>query len=105
MIRKDDRTPDQKQSHYWLIVGTDKCLSGWGDATGGNSVAAWACKPVHRHAVREWVEARSDMRRVRETASGLAGRQYSPKNCAHLHIYFVGDDHPALDSLRRTGQL
>ena len=101
MIRKDDRTPKQMTTHRWAVVGTDRFMSGWGEAKNGVSIAAWACKPEHRRAVLEWVESRSDMLRVREIADASA---YRPK-CAHLHIYVVDDSHPALDHLRALGRV
>jgi hypothetical protein len=90
-IRKDDRTPGQKETHRWAIVGTDKCLSGWGEAEGMPSYAAWSAKPDHLEAVRRWVAARGDMIRVREVDL----RNYHPEHC-HLHIYVVDPEHPAL---------
>ncbi len=82
MIIKDDRTESQKDSHYMLVVGTDKFLSGWGRATGGMSYAAWACGYNELKRVRAWVASRGDMLRVRT----VYARGYSP-DCAHLHIY------------------
>ena len=52
----DDRTPEQKETHKFLIIGTDSFLSGWGQAKGGLSYAVWACKPEHRDQVLNWVE-------------------------------------------------
>ena len=92
MIRIDDRTKKQKKTHTWLIIGTDSFLSGWGEAQGGASYAAWACKPEHRSQVLDWVSNRSDMRRVRETTEPY----YPHKCCVHLHIYVVDDKHRAL---------
>ena len=100
MIKQDDRTPEQVETMPIAVVGTDKFMSGWGGAAGGASVAAWACRPEHEKAVVEWVEARKDMSRLRTVT--LKG--YRPR-CAHFHVYPVGDNHPALESLRRTGQL
>ena len=100
MIKQDDRTPEQVETMPVAVVGTDGFLSGWGLCAHGTSVAAWACRPEHLRAVQEWVESRKEMRRVRTVM--LKG--YRPK-CAHLHIYAVHDDHAALESLRRTGQL
>jgi len=93
MIRKDDRTPEQKLSHTCLIVGTDSFMSWWGEAKGGLSYAAWACKPEHRSKVLAWVSARKEMKRVREVSD-----PYYPKSniCAHLHIYVVDDKHPSI---------
>ena len=88
---RDDRTEEQKQTHTWLVIGTDKFLSGWGKAAGGKSVAAWACKPADRIKVLDWVERRSDMLRVRETTG-----PYRPSGKGDCHIYVVHDGHAAL---------
>lgn len=93
MIIQDDRTQEQKDSHYWLIIGTDKFMSGWGKAKHGPSYAAWACDLNRRYQVMEWVNSRSDMLRVREAHA----KAYRPKGPGHLHIYVVEDDHPALE--------
>ena len=91
MIRKDDRTAEQKKTHNALVVGTDSFMSGWGEASGGLSYAAWACKPGTVDRVFSWVSNRSDMKRVR-----LVYDPYYPSGCKHLHIYVVNDDHPAV---------
>ncbi len=105
MVTQDDRTPEERKTHYWLVVGTDRCLSGWGGARGGASVAAWACRPDDSSRVLAWVESRGDMRRVREVSEwdgrvGGVGRAYRPKRAAHFHVYVVGPDHPALEGAR-----
>lgn len=92
MIYEDDRTDEQKRTHRVLVIGTDSFLSGWGGAEGGASYAAWACTPDDEYAVTRWVENRGDMKRVRVTRD-----PYRPgRNCAHLHIYVVGENHPAV---------
>jgi hypothetical protein len=83
MERQDDRTPEQKQTHTLLIVGTDKILSGWGKAEGGMSYAAWACTSEQERECFSWVESRFDMLRVRT----VLARTYRPKGRGHLHIY------------------
>jgi hypothetical protein len=93
----DDRTKEQKQTHNWLIIGTDKCLSGWGEAKGGKSYAVWACRPADRQKVFNWVESRSDMLRVRETVESKYAGRYRPKGKGHCHIYVVDEKHPALN--------
>lgn len=93
---QDDRTPEQKKTHSWLVIGTDRFMSGWGKAKGGVSYAVWACRPEDRHEVLSWVENRSDMKRVRETVD-----PYKPSGKGHCHIYYVDDNHPALHSGRR----
>jgi hypothetical protein len=90
-IRQDDRTPEQKRTHRWAVVGTDRILSGWGLAAGKPSYAAWAYEGDNGSKVRGWVESRSDM--LRERIVDL--QTYRPKRC-HLHIYVVNPGHPAL---------
>ena len=89
----DDRTEEQKKTHYWIVLGTDRFLSGWGRAVGGKSYAGWACKPGDFSKVDSWVRSRGDMDRVRLVSFG-----YRPKSayCKHYHIYVVNDGHPAL---------
>lgn len=96
MIRIDDRTSDQKQSHSFLIVGTDSFMSGWGQAKDGLSYAAWACRPEHKKRVTEWVERRPEMKRVRLVLDNGKQHRYYPKGPGHLHIYVVEPGHPAL---------
>lgn len=92
MIRKDDRTDEQRGTHTVLIGGYDSFMSGWGEAKGGNSCACWACRPEHAKQVERWVSSRSDMRRVAKRPEN-----WRPSNCKHLHIYVVGDNHPAIE--------
>jgi hypothetical protein len=86
----DDRTDAQKQTHTWIVAGTDRFMSGWGRAEGGTSYAAWACKPEHRREVLNWVESRGDMLRVREVSP-----DWRPRGKGHTHIYVVTEKHPA----------
>ena len=95
MVMIDDRTADQRRTHRHLIIGTDSFLSGWGEAQGGVSYAAWACRPQDRDKVFAWVHSRSDMKRVREILD-TDGSPYRPKGQGHCHIYVVNDEHPAL---------
>jgi len=92
MIIQDDRTAEEKKSHNWLVIGTDKFLSGWGEAKDGKSIAAWACTFERLDAVEKWVKSRSDMLRVRISND----KNYRPKTAKHFHIYVVHEDHPAL---------
>ena len=92
---RDDRTAEQKQTHTWLIIGTDSFLSGWGGASDGASYAAWACKPEDRSRVLAWVENRSDMKRVREF-SEYGDNHYRPSAKGDCHIYLADENHPAL---------
>jgi hypothetical protein len=73
---------------------TDTFMSNWGHAKNVLIYAAWACKPEDRHHVLGWVESRHDAKRVREVSEYQ--RAYRPRGCAHCHIYFVDDEHPAL---------
>ena len=91
----DDRTEEQRKTHTWLVIMTDKFLSGWGEAEGGKSYAAWACLPDDRKRVLEWVESRSDALRVRENIDTPYAR-YRPRGRGHCHIYAVAEGHPAL---------
>ena len=86
----DDRTPEQKKTHRYLVAATDKFMSGWGEAQGTASYCAWACKYEHFDRVWNWVDSRPEMLRVREVSS-----DWKPKR-GHTHIYVVDDDHPAV---------
>jgi len=96
MIFQDDRE-DRTVVYPILIVGRDTFLSGWGQATGGNSIAAWACKEEDMTAVEHWVRSRSDMENIRVVNDShgfyMAGDFC---NVQHFHIYVVGENHPAL---------
>ena len=87
----DDRTPEQKETHKFLVIGTDSFMSGWGEAQGGVSYAAWACTEEDFSAVIKWVESRGDMKRIRTTYGA-----YHPEGIGHCHIYVVEKGHPAL---------
>lgn len=88
---QDDRTDAEKQTHTTLIAGTDSCMSGWGSAEGGKSIAVWACEEGELSRVLSWVDARSEMKRVRRVYD-----PYKPKGNGHCHIYVVRHGHPAL---------
>jgi hypothetical protein len=88
---QDDRTEKERETHKFLIVGTDSFMSGWGEAKGMTSYAAWACTESDRRNVLAWVRRRSDMKRVREVYG-----DYSPKRRGLLHVYVVKAGHPAL---------
>ncbi len=91
-IIEDDRTEEEKKTHNCLVLGTDKFLSGWGQAKGGLSYAAWACEPKNLWYVEHWVKSRHDMKNVR-----IVSANYRPPiTCAHLHIYVVNESHNAL---------
>jgi len=87
----DDRTPEQRETHRCLVIGTDSFLSGWGGAEGGVSYAAWACRSEDMRDVLTWVERRGDMKRVRVTYGS-----WKPSARGHAHIYVVGPNHPSV---------
>ena len=86
---QDDRI--NKWKHNNLVVMQDTFMSGWGEAEGGLSYAAWACTDEHLDQVLEWVESRSDSKNV-----SVQDKDYVPQFAAHFHIYEVNDGHPAL---------
>jgi hypothetical protein len=88
---QDDRAPEEKITHFIIVVGTDSFMSGWGEAKGGVSYAGWACTPEQYDRVLNWVSNRSEMKRVR-----IVGNSWRPKGIGHTHIYVVHDNHPAL---------
>jgi hypothetical protein len=88
-VRIDERKEEHKD--YVLVTATDKFLSGWGQANGGLSKCAWACKKEHLDKVFDWVENRSDMKYVNINYSG----KWYPK-AKHVHIYVVDESHPAV---------
>lgn len=90
MIKKDDRTEEQKKTHCLAVVMKDNFMSGWGEAKDGASRCAWAFDPskVNSDRVFNWVEARYvnlvDLRTYR-----------APRGTAHFHVYVCEPDHPA----------
>jgi hypothetical protein len=92
MIKADDRSEEQKKTHYLAVVARDKFMSGWGGAEGGTSRCAWACAPdVNPDRVFFWVKSRSEMRNV----NLVDLRTYRPPSgTAHFHIYVADTNHP-----------
>lgn len=83
-IIKDDRSEEQKQTHRWLVVGTDTFLSGWGHAAGGLSVCAWAYRTADEaSAAAEWVKQCANLARVRIVHDD----RYKPRVAKHFHVY------------------
>lgn len=95
MIVKDDRTEEQRATHRWLVVATDRFMSGWGHAEGGTSVCGWAFASADEaHAALPVIRANTDMRHVRVVFDGVVRRgklspttRWKPKGCAHWHLY------------------
>jgi hypothetical protein len=98
---KDDRTPEQHETHTDLVIALDTYLSGWLGARYGKSYCAWACHPYHTEAVLQWVQGRSEMRNVKVVDSDHRPRGYNEKR-GHYHIYVVRENHPAVLSLKET---
>jgi hypothetical protein len=96
MTVRDDRTKEQRKTHPILVVGTDRFMSGWDCCNGGTSFAAWACTSDDEYAVERWVRRRGDQSRVRIVMDSPE-RRYRPRGGPNddLHIYVVGEDHPA----------
>ncbi len=91
---KDDRTEEQKKTHFLAVVAKDRALSGWGGASDGDSRCAWALdhREVNSDRVFNWVKKRSEMVFV----NIVDLRTYrAPKGTAHFHVYVCGPDHPA----------
>lgn len=84
MIYQDDRTDAERKTHAHAVVMTDDFMSGWGGATGGASVAAWACRAADISTVEQWVRNRKEARRVRVVLL----KTWRPK-AAHVHVYVV----------------
>lgn len=99
MVKQDDRTLEQMETHPYLVGGRDRFLSGWGKALDG-SWAFWACTLDDVHEVEKWVENRGDIthRTVRITVPYKRGE-------SHVRVYVVGPDHPALAAKRRREEL
>ena len=83
---KDDRTEADKDVTIGFVVATDKCLSGWGGATGGQSYVARPVRDTEEcDRVMRFFEDRDDFLRVRYAS----GSEYKPRlqSGDHLHIY------------------
>ena len=87
----DDRTQEQRETHYLAVVGRDSFLSGWGNASNGYSRAAWACAPnVDVNTVERHIRNRSDMKYV----NVIDLRTYRPpRGTVHFHIYVCDKNH------------
>jgi len=92
MLFIDDRTIEQKKTHPYIVLATDKFMSGWGQARNGSSYAGWACRHEDLPKVERWVSARGEMVRVRIVLGNYRPRAMN----GHCHIYVVNENHPAL---------
>ncbi len=85
-VINDRRTEAQKQRLTLLVVGTDKVLSGWGQARGGASFLAFACDSKTLDQVLKMARDRTDLYRVRVVIDSR-GSPYRPsRTCKHLSI-------------------
>ena len=94
MIRKDDRTEEQKTTHVYGVVALDRFMSGWGRAQDGTSRCGWACETLEdQQRLYEWVRARDEMHDVK----AVDLRTYRPpkRGTAHFHLYVAEATHPA----------
>ena len=94
MTTEDDRTPEQRKTHFLAVVAKDKCMSGWGGAAGGASRCCWAFDHtlVNSDRVFNWVQSRKEMRYV----NLVDLRTYrAPRGTAHFHVYVCGPEHVA----------
>jgi len=92
MTRKDDRTAEQRATHRFGVVASDRFMYGWGDAKGGTSRCAWACHPdANIDRLERWVRRRSEMRYVNVVDLST---YRPPRGTAHFHIYVANPDHP-----------
>jgi hypothetical protein len=93
MTIKDDRTPEQRETHRWGVVARDKFMSGWGGAKNGVSRCAWACAPdADLNELEKWVSGRSEMIYVNQVDLNT---YRAPRGTAHFHIYVCDRSHPS----------
>jgi hypothetical protein len=94
----DDRTDEQRETHYALCVATDSLMSRAGRGCGmcQRSIPAWACEPRDYIYVERWVRSRAEMKRVRRATHRIKGRKGD-----HIHIYVVTEGHPALEGVKK----
>jgi hypothetical protein len=88
MIHKDNRTPEQHETHSYGVIATDLAMSGWGEAKNGLSCCAWAFPntwtPDKIAALLKRIKGREEMDNV--VVDHLDSYQV-PEDCVHFHIY------------------
>jgi hypothetical protein len=84
----DRRTDTDKAKTVGFVVATDRFMSGWGQAPGRSYFAIPLRSWDEADVVRENMEARSEMKRVR-----VVGKDYRPKlhEGDHLSIRDMSD--------------
>jgi len=96
-IIEDRRTEKQKERLKYIVYAHDKFMSGWGLAKDGRSLCAWAVESESdRDKILDWVENRSDMRRVDWDLASEFDRKLKRKTFAHCSIYSATKEHPIL---------
>lgn len=90
----DDRTEEQKKTHYFAVVARDKFMSGWGPCKNGHSRCGWVCASIEdAERMFKWVSNRSEMRNV----NIVDMRKYrAPRGTAHFHLYVADKNHVGL---------
>jgi hypothetical protein len=91
---QDERTEEQKSTHIFGVVAKDKIASFWGNASGGPSRVAWACKCYDDASkIFDWLESRPEMANI----SIVDLRKYSPPpKEAQFYVHVAHPFHPAL---------
>lgn len=82
MIIEDDRSPEERVTHPYIVAANDSFMSGWGYGM-PVSIAAWACKPEDVNKVLAMVRGRREMKRPRVIVSP----KWRPRGEGHTHIY------------------
>jgi len=97
----DDRDENQKMTHDTLVIGSDSFLSGWRQARGRGSCAAWAIdvSAVSLDRVRSHIANRIGITYVivRHCFGDATPEKLGLANsCASydLHIYVIDSSHP-----------
>ena len=94
----DDRTREEKRTHWVLVGGRDRFMSGWGGPKRVDSWAFWACRPEDAGVVAERLKWRADIVKVaiHEDPRTRDTRPEGVSRADHCHIYVVRDGHPYL---------
>tara|TARA_R100000808_G_C2010853_1_gene63486 strand:- start:31 stop:426 length:396 start_codon:yes stop_codon:yes gene_type:complete len=114
---KDDRVGIENKTLTTFVMGYDTYLSGanllrirkgiepdeiktsqdrayWEKNKNRKSFAVWACKEEHGDKVYKWVKSRPEMKHVQYRSMNSIKKHIG--NNVHIHIYAVGENHPAI---------
>lgn len=101
---QDERTPEEKKTHFFLIGGVDSFMSSFGppEWAGVKSRAYWACTPEQLESVLAWVKSRDEFKRVyieidKRDAKSLHSHLSLGGTLDYVHIYTVQPGHPSLE--------